>query len=743
MKTMLCNRKHNSIKSVIKAVCTTLFVALLVGILISTSTKVFAQTEWTKYEGNPVLNIGSAGEWDDAGVFSPSVLTNGYTYQMWYSGLDGIKSRTGYATSTDGVNWTKDTLNPVLDVGSPGSWDDEEVLLASVLFDGSIYHMWYSGFDGIKLRIGYATSTDGVNWTKDTLNPVLDVGSPGTWDDEDVVGCYVLFDGTIFHMWYSGNDGSFYRIGYATSPNGVSWTKDTLNPILDVGDAWGWDRLRVQHPRVVTDGTTYHMWYSGGVNFDSRIGHATSPDGVSWTKDTHINYVLNWGNIGSWDDDGVATPFVVFDSSISSYKMWYTGDDGSDIVRIGYATSLFTQELTLEQIKTNLLNNPPNTGDPTVREETILALDEILKYYSFSVSQSVNNFYTFMMENVNMELQDTLSAGASIWMMYNHGFVVKTPQNVFAFDLVDGYSGWSTYLPSELIQQIEVLFVSHNHGDHYDYSVANTVIANGGYVVIPSENSNLGNVPMAAGDSLTILGLHIKAHYGLHSSVPLRIYEVTTYNGLKILHTGDNQTSETLPDVDSLDVLLLNAWVNESGSATAVVGMRNSINKLDPTVMIPGHIQELSHDYIPGNPTSRVPYEWAFEVDDEPLNSEVQVMAWGERYFVSGELVEIVKHNETPSFPKSFALHQNHPNPFNPVTTLHYDLPERAEVTLMIYDILGRHVRTLVHSVEEPGKKSVVWDGTNELGEQVSSGVYLYRIKADGFTQNRKMVLLK
>ncbi len=93
--------------------------------------------------------------------------------------------------------------------------------------------------------------------------------------------------------------------------------------------------------------------------------------------------------------------------------------------------------------------------------------------------------------------------------------------------------------------------------------------------------------------------------------------------------------------------------------------------------------------------------------------------------------------------PYIFTLEQNYPNPFNPVTTFRYDLPHRAEVTLTIYNILGRQVRTLVQGIVEPGYQSVTWDGTDDRGRPVSSGVYLYWIQAAGFTQARKMLLLK
>jgi flagellar hook assembly protein FlgD len=93
--------------------------------------------------------------------------------------------------------------------------------------------------------------------------------------------------------------------------------------------------------------------------------------------------------------------------------------------------------------------------------------------------------------------------------------------------------------------------------------------------------------------------------------------------------------------------------------------------------------------------------------------------------------------------PNQFALHQNHPNPFNPITTLRYDLPENGHVNITIYDMLGREIRTLVNSTQDVGYRSVIWDATNDYGKPVSAGVYLYQIQAGEFVQTRKMVLLK
>ncbi|MBL7013810.1 MAG: T9SS type A sorting domain-containing protein [Candidatus Marinimicrobia bacterium] len=93
--------------------------------------------------------------------------------------------------------------------------------------------------------------------------------------------------------------------------------------------------------------------------------------------------------------------------------------------------------------------------------------------------------------------------------------------------------------------------------------------------------------------------------------------------------------------------------------------------------------------------------------------------------------------------PNVFALHQNYPNPFNPTTTLQYDLPEDAQVRIMVYDLMGREVKTLVNSQQNAGFKSIIWDATNDLGQPVSAGMYLYRISAGNFHSIKKMILLK
>ena len=102
-----------------------------------------------------------------------------------------------------------------------------------------------------------------------------------------------------------------------------------------------------------------------------------------------------------------------------------------------------------------------------------------------------------------------------------------------------------------------------------------------------------------------------------------------------------------------------------------------------------------------------------------------------------------VSVNGTDPLPHTFALEQNFPNPFNPVTTIQYRLPKRTQVELAVYDIAGKKLRTLINATQRGGLQTVTWDGKDEHGRMVAAGVYFYHLKAGGYTESRKMVLLK
>ncbi|MFQ6104128.1 MAG: FlgD immunoglobulin-like domain containing protein, partial [Candidatus Glassbacteria bacterium] len=97
--------------------------------------------------------------------------------------------------------------------------------------------------------------------------------------------------------------------------------------------------------------------------------------------------------------------------------------------------------------------------------------------------------------------------------------------------------------------------------------------------------------------------------------------------------------------------------------------------------------------------------------------------------------------------PLALSLMQNYPNPFNPATTISFDVPgasgQKQKMRLLVYDLRGRLVKTLIDSALMPGRHSVAWNGRNEGGERVSSGVYLYMLRCGGKAYTKKMVMLK
>jgi predicted GH43/DUF377 family glycosyl hydrolase len=298
-------------------------IAIGIGVFFPASVYAAAGTAWTKHPSNPVLS-GDVATWDEQGVYDPAVILDGSSYKMWYRGGSG-PGALGYAASTDGVTWTKSGSNPVLVTGAPGAWDASDVKSPTVVKDGATYKMWYTGTaEAGTMAIGYATSTDGVTWTKSGSNPVLSVGGSGAWDEYEVGRPTVIKDGSAYKMWYTGASNTWvYTIGYATSTDGITWTKSGSNPVLSVGGSGAWDEYTIDDPTVTFNGCNYEMWYTGTGSGHDSIGYATSTDGVTWAK-SGSNPVLTPGLEGvDWDELRVDQPSVLQNGT--TYSMWYEG----------------------------------------------------------------------------------------------------------------------------------------------------------------------------------------------------------------------------------------------------------------------------------------------------------------------------------------------------------------------------------------------------------------------------------
>lgn len=318
--------------------------ACVVAVAVGTGAAWAAQS-WTKYAGNPVVT--------ERGSYQPEVVKVGGAYHMFYTfrapaGGPYTTLEVRHRTSVDGTTWSAATT--VLTPGAAGAWDDAGVYVDSVIYDGGVFKMWYTGRQTspppTKNAIGYATSPDGTTWTKHAGNPVLMVGAPADWDGQFVREAAVVKMGSTYHMWYAGTAAwPAFSIGYATSPDGLAWTKNAGNPVLGPGAPGSWDDATVYGPQVVHDGGYFHMWYSGGDGSTNNVwvlGYAAScdADGVTWTREA-ANPVIGLGTAPDWDcGDSVDYNYVMNDGG--TWKMWYSGAGfrcgyPSDY-QLGYAT---------------------------------------------------------------------------------------------------------------------------------------------------------------------------------------------------------------------------------------------------------------------------------------------------------------------------------------------------------------------------------------------------------------------
>jgi len=247
---------------------------------------------WIKHEANPVDFSFESEDWAYR-YQSFDIIKKDSMYLMWFIGLDRIDTTgyVGYAWSNDGFSWTIHP-EPVLKSGKEDEWDAKSIHESvKVLFDGKRYHMWYNAFGIIypsPLRIGYATSDDGILWEKYPANPVLEVGEPGTWDDNAVDVHSVNFNGSYWEMWYDGFNLINTEVGYATSDDGFNWIKSPENPVLKIGELGSWDTWIARIPIVVSFDSIYRMWYFGHNNARGSIGYATTSvkEAMAWDTAT-------------------------------------------------------------------------------------------------------------------------------------------------------------------------------------------------------------------------------------------------------------------------------------------------------------------------------------------------------------------------------------------------------------------------------------------------------------------------
>jgi predicted GH43/DUF377 family glycosyl hydrolase len=272
---------------------------------------------WVKYEGNPIIG-GQYGT-----CFDVSVLKDGGRYRMWLSWRP--KQSLALVESKDGIHWSEPP-QIVLGQRKETGWEDD-INRPVVLKRQDGYHLFYTGQAKGHSAIGYATSADGIVWKRMSDRPVLSPEKP--WEKVAVMCPHVLWDAQsrLFRMWYSGGEQNEPNaIGYATSAEGLHWTKHPANPVFTPDPKLDWEKHKVTACQVERVGDWYVMFYIGFRDEPhAQIGLARSSDGITDWQRHPVNPIIRPGE-NQWDHDACYKPYAIFDGS--QWLLWYNGRHG-------------------------------------------------------------------------------------------------------------------------------------------------------------------------------------------------------------------------------------------------------------------------------------------------------------------------------------------------------------------------------------------------------------------------------
>jgi len=644
-------------------------------------------------------------------------------------------------TSLAQIEWQRYPQNPVLNVGLDGKWDDLAVREPEVIFDGTTYHCWYSGQKRTRTggQIGYANSPDGITWTKHP-DPVMGVGPSGHFDDGAVLGPCVIKVGDTLKMWYQGWGGDYYenRIGYATSLDGIKWDKYSANPVLDTRGSGKWHSYGVFFPCVIFDGVTYHIWYGGtapGKPFE--IGYATSADGITWTEHPD-NPVLHAGRAGSWEE-GVNCPYVLFDGS--TFHMWYRGANANYTSRIGYANSPDGVNWTKADDVNPVLDLVPDTWERDGVELGSILFDQTDSTYKmwysglqgdiwrigFASSDPLLNLTSFV-KNVEVNKSYAVAGSDSICITAK----LKNPTKITLVAKIEA--------PDQTVVDSLQLY---DDGNHNDENAGDSLYANIWPVLSTEEQHYYVDLQITRVDTDTVIQ-HMMNNIALFTTIgPVQAAESPTID----CYYNERYNSQYFQLV-----------LHNKGSVATAVNLKVKVNSVDPRIYKMLYHTRDFPDLAAGEiDTSSLSKYFAFNYADgitpdstfnNPIQFNLTVSSNGYPFWIStfdftADSTATAIEENFDIVLKLFVLHQNYPNPFNPETRISYQVPKQACIVLKVMNLLGQEVRTLVDENKPVGFYEVMWNGKNDFGQRVASGVYLYRLESSDFVRTKKMVLLQ
>ncbi|MBK9097325.1 MAG: DUF2341 domain-containing protein [bacterium] len=708
--------------------------------------------EWDRHIGNPILIPGASGSWDAQGATFASVIYDERVgeFRMYYHGYNSLH-QVGLATSSDGINWTKYSGNPIVAVGSSGSWDATGVRVPMVWKEGTNdYRMIYTGSGTASGQIGYATSADGINWTKYAGNPVF---NDPTWAHNQTENWGVMKVGSEYLMWYS--TWGTRQSGIAVSTDLINWTPHTPGPIFATNGIPSDDRYSQFCPFSFKYNDNYYVLvpsYSSVGDYSKFYLYRSSSPYFPEADRTLVRVAHTPQGVDARDND---TPFVLtldIERSIfpnDELRVYYAADPGSGswtwseclLIEPDIAQALSDAPLPSAGNLTwsggtpstvAVVNNPVRSSTQLVRitdlssnpvslTGTFAQLTQgIVGAWMRRSSTNLDNDFDIYLYDISGTTINSLNCVAGL----GRENVVGQGGRFHYYNQTNNFV--STNINWEMDTWYLVTLSFDCNSNLYDFVVYDESMQE----VVRVNDIGFGHSANSTAINRGVLYCG-GSYVGYAYADDFRVCkwpgsDITSSVGVEIPNPLPVELNSFSASVNGSTVTL--NWITETEVNNYGFEILRSAQNDNKGWILIGFVQ--------GNGNSNSPKYYTFE--DENLVAGIysyrlkQIDTDGQ--FEYSKVVEV-----NLGAPNKFELSQNYPNPFNPSTVIEFSLPKASQIKVDLYNITGEKVATITEGMYESGSHKIEFSDKGGL----PSGTYIYRLISDSFVQTKKMILLK
>ncbi|MEN8193371.1 MAG: T9SS type A sorting domain-containing protein [Bacteroidota bacterium] len=633
------------------------------------------------------------------------------------------------------TQFVKHINNPIYN-NTPLQLDDYVIINNCVVYESGKYNMYYAAKDkginsmSLNMYIGYTYSVDGMTWENNNKN--LIISSDEKWEKYGFLDAMVIVVNSIWHMWYvcpADEKISDTYLGYATSRDGIKWEKRE-GKLNFFKSKEGWDSGGIFPLSIVYNGSNFIMYYKAYANSDylaanknCAVGMAESVDGITWEKNLASNPVLEFRDEESLEYNILNLSVIYNKENVDNpYQIWYTANNR----RVDKNDYIFHASSK----KGRIWKKTPQTLCNNSKD-----------YWSkngFSDIEIVQVGKTYKMWMVGKTTRESVIG-------YAEDFTNSAHCTCLSIDCRYNQCGGA---PEDICSKVcnptdEKVYVwarikctkgSENqihqmHGGEGGYEIVDRVHC-------PGDKFYTFSSFITSDPAGTDVLFDSKYFYVDKKFTTVPAPKVEVINIEKGIFKADYRAKLKLENVSETTGI--------ENPQVIVSAANSSIELIVSETIEFNNIKQ-------GESETRYIYFDIIDNDDVRLDFDFEILSDGVHYWSNSFSTTLLAVDDKSSQSlNNFTLSQNYPNPFNPSTVISYQLPSSVKgetanslpafgvVKLVVYDILGKEVTTLVDEEQKPGYYEVVFDASS-----LSSGLYFYKLEAGSFTETKKMILIR